>query len=112
MIQITKKAREYLEKVGRLGGLVAGGETDFEAPEKVPKDFQTFAAAIGHLGGLARTKEKKEAARENGKKGGRPSVKNPSYHTLRKRESRIEHRKINEEEAEFKKMKEDERKKK
>lgn len=88
MKHITQKTRDYLAKVGRVGGLVAGGETDVDKPKRIPEDFRAFAAKVGSIGGAAVTTPKIQAARNNGKKGGRPRLKDPNYYAIKQRESR------------------------
>jgi len=41
------------------------------------KQISKIAAALGKLGGSAKSKAKAKAARENGKKGGRPRKAKP-----------------------------------
>jgi len=42
------------------------------------QDIHAAAAALGRLGGLAKSAKKVAASRTNGKKGGRPRKKKPS----------------------------------
>ena len=42
------------------------------ASEKMQDEIKNYLAAIGRRGGKNKSKEKTRAARENGKKGGRP----------------------------------------
>jgi general stress protein YciG len=44
---------------------------------KMPKAFKDYLAEIGAKGGKAKSDAKKEAARVNGKKGGRPKKAPP-----------------------------------
>jgi hypothetical protein len=56
--------------------------------KRIPKAVSEMKAEAGALGGVATSRAKVRAARENGELGGRPMVKNPNYMTLKKRESR------------------------
>ena len=56
--------------------------------KRIPKAVSEMKAEAGAIGGSATTRAKVRAARENGELGGRPMVKNPSYMTMKKRESR------------------------
>jgi hypothetical protein len=44
------------------------------------KDKNPHAVALGSLGGSKKSKRKTAAARENGKKGGRPKLADPAQH--------------------------------
>lgn len=56
--------------------------------KRIPKAISEMKAEAGAIGGAATTRAKVRAARQNGELGGRPMVKQPSYMTLKKRESR------------------------